>query len=227
MKNADKLPRRRKGRFWRSQWVRWWIQGQGKDGYSFSLLLVPLVGILLLVLVFLMVDMILSAVFLSSAMTLFLGIAGFHGAKRECLVPSSATRAVMRARMKQAAERFSSLGVGATVLAIFVNVTSVSMAQSGMPALDSALRDEIAIFIALVFLPVFVSGAVRKLAIARVEELEALRNDAVGTKLKFDRQGEVRAVVVRGPTGRSSVPIFEYSVLGFGPPVDRIRAGKV
>lgn len=189
-------------------------------------MLVPLVGILLVVLILVIFDMVLSAVFLSSFMTLFLGFAGFHGAKRECLVPSSTTRAVMRARMKQAAERFSSLGVGATVLAIFVNVTSVSMAQSGLPALSMALKDEIAVCIALVFLPVFVSGAVRKLAIARVEELEALRNDAVGMKLKFDRHGEVRAVVVRGPTGRASVPIFEYAVLGFGPPVDQLRSGK-
>lgn len=40
-------------------------------------------------------------------------------------------------------------------------------------------------------------------------------------KLEFDRQGEVRAVVVRGPTGRSGVPNFEYSVLG----IEQIAAG--
>ena len=67
--------------------------------------------------------------------------------------------------------------------------------------LDTAWKDAVSIFIALVFLPVYVSGAVRKLAIARIEELEALRNATLGTRLTFDRAGAVRAVVVQGRGG--------------------------
>jgi hypothetical protein len=131
-------------------------------------------------------------------------------------------RALVKARMKKAAERFSSLGVGATVLAIFVAATSLSLVMSGQPVLDSVSKDAVSIFIALVFLPVYVSGAVRKLAIARIEELEALRHATVGTKLKFDRAGAVRAVVVQGAAGKGTVSVMEYTVLGFSPPLGQV-----
>lgn len=83
-------------------------------------------------------------------------------------------------------------------------------------------KDAVSIFIALVFLPVYVSGAVRKLAIARIEELEALRNSTVGTKLKFDRAGAVRAVVVQGAAGKGTVSVTQYTVLGFSPPLEHV-----
>ncbi|MCL4635160.1 MAG: hypothetical protein M5035_23045 [Burkholderia sp.] len=131
-------------------------------------------------------------------------------------------RALVKARMKKAAERLASLGVGATVLAIFVAATSLSLVMSGRPVLDSVSKDAVSIFIALVFLPVYVSGAVRKLAIARIEELEALRHATVGTQLKFDRAGAVRAVVVQGAAGTGTVSVMEYTVLGFSPPLDQV-----
>jgi len=225
LSDLNENPRRRESRFWRSAWVKWWIQGHGRDGYSFRLLLVPLIGIFVLVFILQMLDMIASAVLLSGVMTIFLGVAGFYGAKRECLVASPATRAVLKARMKQAAERFASLGVGATVLAIFVNATSVSLALYGLPVLDSALKDALSVFIALVFLPVYVSGAVRKLAIARIEELEALRGSAIGEALRCNRRGDVRAVVVKGPAGHARVSAREYEILGFEPRLGEMRCG--
>ncbi|WP_332452347.1 hypothetical protein [Burkholderia ubonensis] len=98
------------------------------------------------------------ALLLSAAVTLFLGVAGYYGAKREILVSSPTTRAVMRARTKQAAERFSSLGAGATVMAIFVHATSVSLALYGHMLLDTMIKDAFSMFIALAFLPVYVCG---------------------------------------------------------------------
>ena len=109
--------------------------------------------------------------------------------------------------------------MGATVLAIFVAATSLSLVLSGQPVLDTAWKDAVSIFIALVFLPV-VSGAVRKLAIARIEELEALRNATLGTRLTFDRAGAVRAVVVQARRG--TVSVWEYTVLGFNPPLEQV-----
>jgi len=225
LSDLNENPRRRERRFWRHAWVKWWIQGHGRDGYSFRLLLVPLIGIFVLVFILLMLDMVATAVLLSGFMTIFLGVAGFHGTKRECLVSAPATRAVLKARMKLAAERFASLGVDATVFAIFVNATSVSLALSGLPVLDSALKDAFSVFIALVFLPVFVSGAVRKLAIARIEEFEALRGDSVGKTLRLSRRGDVRSVVVQGPAGRARVSAREYEILGFEPRLGEIRRG--
>ncbi|WP_346778722.1 hypothetical protein [Burkholderia sp. Ac-20353] len=173
-----------------------------------------------------MFDMVVSAVVISCSMSIFLGVAGFLGAKREYLVSPGAGRAVIKARTKQAAERFSSIGAGATVLAIFLNATSVSLALNGQPLLHSVLKDAFSMFIALVFLPVYISGVVRKLAVARIEEFEALRNESVGTALKFDRKGGVRAVVLEGPGGRSNVSVMEYTTVGFDPPIDRIGHGQ-
>ncbi|RKT99243.1 hypothetical protein C7H84_32505 [Burkholderia sp. Nafp2/4-1b] len=218
----QQLARHRDSRFWQWPPVKWWIQGHGRDGYSFPLLLIPLVAVFVLESLCVMVGALYSALIVSGAMTLLLGIAGFYGAKREWLVPAATARSLVKARTKKAAERFSSLGAGATVLAIFVSATSLSLVLSGQPMLDSVSKDTVSIFIALVFLPVYVSGAVRKLAIARVEELEALRQAAVGTRLKFDRAGAVRAVVVQGPAGTSSVSVAEYTVLGFEPPLERV-----
>jgi len=218
----QQLARHRDSRFWQLPPVKWWIQGHGRDGYSFRLLLVPLVAVFVLELVCMMLDALFSALVVSGAMTLLLGIAGYYGAKREWLTPSAPARALVKARTKQAAERFSSLGAGATVLAIFVSATSLSLVLSGQPVLDTVSKDTVSIFIALVFLPVYVSGAVRKLAIARVEELEALRQTTVGTRLKYDRAGAVRAVVVQGPAGKSTVSVAEYTLLGFEPPLERV-----
>lgn len=218
----QRLSRHRDNRFWQLQPVKWWIQGHGRDGYSFRLLLIPLVAVFVLEFVCVMLDALFGALIVSGAMTLFLGIAGYYGAKREWLVPSAPARALVKARTKQAAERFSSLGAGATVLAIFVSATSLSRVLSGQPVLDSASKDTVSIFIALVFLPVYVSGAVRKLAIARVEELEALRQVSVGTRLKFDRAGAVRAVVVKGPAGQSTLSVAAYTLLEFEPPLERV-----
>lgn len=193
-------------RFWRWPPMKWWIRGHGRDGYSFRLLLVPLVVVFVLEFVCVMVDALYSGIAISAAATLFLGFAGFHGARYEWLVAAATTRSLVKARTKQTAERFSSLGVGATVLAIFVSATSLSLVLSGRPMLDSVSKDAVSIFIALVFLPVYVSGAVRKLAVARIEELEALRSAAVGMKLKFGRGGAVRAVVVGGAAGKRRYP---------------------
>ncbi|AXK61314.1 hypothetical protein [Burkholderia sp. IDO3] len=218
----QQLARHRDSRFWQLPPVKWWIQGHGRDGYSFRLLLVPLVTVFVLEFVCVMLDALFGALLVSGTMTLLLGFAGFHGAKREWLAPSATARALVKARTKQAAERFSSLGAGATVLAIFVGATSLSLVLSGQPMLDSVSKDTVSIFIALVFLPVYVSGAVRKLAIARVEELEALRQATVGTRLKFDRAGAVRAVVVQGREAKSTVSVAEYTLLGFEPPLERV-----
>lgn len=218
----DELSIRPESRFWQLAPVRWWIRGHGRDGYSFRLLLVPPVIVFALEFVCMMFDALYPSIAVSAVATLFLGFAGFHGAQHEWLVTSATTRALVKARTKKAAERFSSLGVGATVLAIFVAATSLSLVLSGQPMLDSVSKDAVSIFIALVFLPVYVSGAVRKLAIARIEELEALRNATVGTKLKFDRAGAVRAVVVRGAAGKGTVSVMEYTVLGFSPPLEQV-----
>lgn len=218
----DELSLRPESRFWQLAPVRWWIRGHGRDGYSFRLLLVPPVIVFALEFVCMMFDALYPSIAVSAVATLFLGFAGFHGAQHEWLVTSATTRALVKARTKKAAERFSSLGVGATVLAIFVAATSLSLVMSGQPMLDSVSKDAVSIFIALVFLPVYVSGAVRKLAIARIEELEALRNATVGTKLKFDRAGAVRAVVVRGAAGKGTVSVMEYTVLGFSPPLEQV-----
>ncbi len=218
----DELSLRPESRFWQLAPVRWWIRGHGRDGYSFRLLLVPPVIVFALEFVCMMFDALYPSIAVSAVATLFLGFAGFHGAQHEWLVTSATTRALVKARTKKAAERFSSLGVGATVLAIFVAATSLSLVLSGQPMLDSVSKDAVSIFIALVFLPVYVSGAVRKLAIARIEELEALRNATVGTKLKFDRAGAVRAVVVRGAAGKGTVSVMEYTVLGFSPPLEQV-----
>ncbi|CAI8695306.1 ABC transporter permease [Burkholderia sp. IT-111MI5] len=218
----EELSLHRESRFWQLSPVKWWIQGHGRGGYSFRLLLVPLVIVFVLEFVCVMFDALYSGIVVSAVATLFLGIAGFFGAQREWLVTSAAARALVKARMKKAAERFSSLGVGATVLAIFVAATSLSLVMSGQPMLDSVSKDAVSIFIALVFLPVYVSGAVRKLAIARIEELEALRNATVGTQLKFDRAGAVRAVVVQGAAGKGTVSVTEYTVLGFSPPLEQV-----
>ncbi|AOR72322.1 hypothetical protein BBJ41_28440 [Burkholderia stabilis] len=222
MTDNDELSLRPESRFWRLAPVRWWIRGHGRDGYSFRLLLVPPVIVFALEFVCMMFDALYPSIAVSAVATLFLGFAGFHGAQHEWLVTSATTRALVKARTKKAAERFSSLGVGATVLAIFVAATSLSLVLSGQPMLDSVSKDAVSIFIALVFLPVYVSGAVRKLAIARIEELEALRNATVGTKLKFDRAGAVRAVVVRGAAGKGTVSVMEYTVLGFSPPLEQV-----
>ncbi|KWA23973.1 hypothetical protein WT39_23590 [Burkholderia territorii] len=212
----------RDSRFWQWPPVKWWILGHGRDGYSFRLLLVPLVAVFVLESLCVVLDALYGALAVSGAMTLLLGIVGYYGAKREWLLPSAPARALVKARTKQAAERFSSLGAGATVLAIFVSATSLSLVLSGQPVLDSISKDTVSIFIALVFLPVYVSGAVRKLAIARVEELEALRHATVGTRLKFDRAGAVRAVVVQGQAGNSTVSVAAYTVLGFDPPLEHL-----
>ncbi|RBJ71444.1 hypothetical protein C3L29_035845, partial [Pseudomonas sp. MWU12-2534b] len=127
MNDIEELSLHRDSRFWRLPLVKWWIQGHGRDGYSFRLLLVPLVVVFVLEVVCVMFGALYSAIAVSGVMTVFLGIAGFYGATREWLVPSSPTRALVKARMKKAAERFSSLGVGATVLAIFVAATSLSL----------------------------------------------------------------------------------------------------
>ncbi|WP_241300005.1 hypothetical protein [Burkholderia stabilis] len=222
MTDNDELSIRPESRFWQLAPVRWWIRGHGRDGYSFRLLLVPPVIVFALEFVCMMFDALYPSIAVSAVATLFLGFAGFHGAQHEWLVTSATTRALVKARTKKAAERFSSLGVGATVLAIFVAATSLSLVMSGQPMLDSVSKDAVSIFIALVFLPVYVSGAVRKLAIARIEELEALRNATVGTKLKFDRAGAVRAVVVRGAAGKGTVSVMEYTVLGFSPPLEQV-----
>ncbi|VBB15529.1 hypothetical protein [Burkholderia stabilis] len=222
MTDNDELSIRPESRFWQLAPVRWWIRGHGRDGYSFRLLLVPPVIVFALEFVCMMFDALYPSIAVSAVATLFLGFAGFHGAQHEWLVTSATTRALVKARTKKAAERFSSLGVGATVLAIFVAATSLSLVLSGQPMLDSVSKDAVSIFIALVFLPVYVSGAVRKLAIARIEELEALRNATVGTKLKFDRAGAVRAVVVRGAAGKGTVSVMEYTVLGFSPPLEQV-----
>ncbi|HDR9585987.1 TPA: hypothetical protein QDC22_003567 [Burkholderia stabilis] len=222
MTDNDELSLRPESRFWQLAPVRWWIRGHGRDGYSFRLLLVPPVIVFALEFVCMMFDALYPSIAVSAVATLFLGFAGFHGAQHEWLVTSATTRALVKARTKKAAERFSSLGVGATVLAIFVAATSLSLVLSGQPMLDSVSKDAVSIFIALVFLPVYVSGAVRKLAIARIEELEALRNATVGTKLKFDRAGAVRAVVVRGAAGKGTVSVMEYTVLGFSPPLEQV-----
>ncbi|HIC7210644.1 hypothetical protein [Burkholderia stabilis] len=222
MTDNDELSLRPESRFWQLAPVRWWIRGHGRDGYSFRLLLVPPVIVFALEFVCMMFDALYPSIAVSAVATLFLGFAGFHGAQHEWLVTSATTRALVKARTKKAAERFSSLGVGATVLAIFVAATSLSLVMSGQPMLDSVSKDAVSIFIALVFLPVYVSGAVRKLAIARIEELEALRNATVGTKLKFDRAGAVRAVVVRGAAGKGTVSVMEYTVLGFSPPLEQV-----
>jgi hypothetical protein len=219
---ARDLPLRRERGFWRWKIVQWWIQGHGRNGYTFALLLIPLALVFVVELGFLVFEQLVAALIFSAVVTVFLGVAGFHGTMRELLLRSAATRAVMRARTKQAAERFSSLGVGATVLAIFVSATSVSLALDGQPLLDTAIKDAFSMFIALVFLPVYVSGAVRKLAVARIEELEALRNDTVGTALRLDREGRVRAVVVTGPAGRSTVPARSYLILRFEPPIAQL-----
>ncbi|RXV68635.1 hypothetical protein D1006_26195 [Burkholderia stabilis] len=222
MTDFEELSLHRDSRFWQLSLVKWWIQGHGRDGYSFRLLLVPLVIVCVLEFVCVMFDALYSGIIVSAVATLFLGIAGYYGAQREWLVTSATTRALVKARMKKASERFSSLGVGATVLAIFVAATSLSLVMSGQPMLDSVSKDAVSMFIALVFLPVYVSGAVRKLAIARIEELEALRNATVGTKLKFDRAGAVRAVVVRGAAGKGTVSVTQYTVLGFSPPLEQV-----
>ncbi|MBN3789559.1 hypothetical protein G3N94_22070 [Burkholderia sp. Ac-20353] len=224
--NIKETARHGDSRFWRSALVRRWIQGHGRNGFDFRLLLVPLAGIFVFEFTCLMFDMVVSAVVISCSMSIFLGVAGFLGAKREYLVSPGAGRAVIKARTKQAAERFSSIGAGATVLAIFLNATSVSLALNGQPLLHSVLKDAFSMFIALVFLPVYISGVVRKLAVARIEEFEALRNESVGTALKFDRKGGVRAVVLEGPGGRSNVSVMEYTTVGFDPPIDRIGHGQ-
>ncbi len=218
----EELSLHRESRFWRLPLVRAWIQGHGRDGYSFRLLLWPPVIVFVLEFVCMIFDALYTSIAISAVATLFLGFAGYHGAQREWLVPSATTRALVKARMKKAAERFSSLGVGATVLAIFVAATSLSLVMSGQPVLDSVSKEAVSIFIALVFLPVYVSGAVRKLAIARIEEVEALRNSTLGTRLKFDRAGAVRAVVVQGAAGKGTVSVLEYTVLGFNPPLEQV-----
>ncbi len=218
----EELSLHRESRFWRLPLVRAWIQGHGRDGYSFRLLLWPPVIVFVLEFVCVIFDALYTSIAISAVATLFLGFAGYHGAQREWLVPSATTRALVKARMKKAAERFSSLGVGATVLAIFVAATSLSLVMSGQPVLDSVSKEAVSIFIALVFLPVYVSGAVRKLAIARIEEVEALRNATLGTRLKFDRAGAVRAVVVQGAAGKGTVSVLEYTVLGFNPPLEQV-----
>ncbi len=218
----EELSLHRESRFWRLPLVRAWIQGHGRDGYSFRLLLWPPVLVFVLEFVCMIFDALYTSIAISAVATLFLGFAGYHGAQREWLVPSATTRALVKARMKKAAERFSSLGVGATVLAIFVAATSLSLVMSGQPVLDSVSKEAVSIFIALVFLPVYVSGAVRKLAIARIEEVEALRNATLGTRLKFDRAGAVRAVVVQGAAGKGTVSVLEYTVLGFNPPLEQV-----
>lgn len=220
--NAEKLLLHRESRFWEFSLVKWWIRGHGRDGYSFRLLLFPLVGVFVVELLCLAFDLMTPAIVVSGVTTVFLGVAGYYGTKREWLISPSAVRAVVKARTKQAAERFSSLGAGATVLAILISATSISLVLSGQPVLESVLKDAFSLFIALVFLPVYVSGAVRKLAIARIEELEALRGTTTGTRLKFDRAGAVRAVVVQGPAGRSKGSANEYTILGFNPPLDQV-----
>ncbi|KVO80318.1 hypothetical protein WK11_16415 [Burkholderia ubonensis] len=222
MSNSQEIPLHEESRFWENTLVKRWVRGHGEDGYDFRLLLYPLAGIFVLLFVLVLFEQIGWALLLSAAVTLFVGVAGYYGAKREILVSSPTTRAVMRARTKQAAERFSSLGAGATVMAIFVHATSVSLALYGHMLLDTMIKDAFSMFIALAFLPVYVCGAVRKLAVARVEELDALRNDATGTTLKFDRKGAVRAIVVQGPAGWSSVSVLEYTVLRFKPDIDEI-----
>ncbi|RQT27353.1 hypothetical protein [Burkholderia cepacia] len=222
MTDNEELSLHQESCFWQLAPVKWWIRGHGRDGYSFRLLLWPPVIVFMLEFLCMIFDALYTSIGISAVATLFLGFAGYHGAQREWLVPSATTRALVKARMKKAAERFSSLGVGATVLAIFVAATSLSLVMSGQPVLDSVSKDAVSIFIALVFLPVYVSGAVRKLAIARIEELEALRNATVGTRLKFDRAGAVRAVVVQGAAGKGTVSVLEYTVLGFNPPLEQV-----
>lgn len=101
----QRLSRHRDNRFWQLQPVKWWIQGHGRDGYSFRLLLIPLLAVFVLEFVCVMLDALFSALIVSGAMTLFLGIAGYYGAKREWLVPSAPARALVKARTKQAAQR--------------------------------------------------------------------------------------------------------------------------
>ncbi|WP_321859682.1 hypothetical protein [Burkholderia cenocepacia] len=222
MTDNDELSLRPESRFWQLAPVRWWIRGHGRDGYSFRLLLCPLAIVFVLEFVCVMAGALYTSIAVSAVATLFLGIAGFYGAQREWLMTSETARALVKARMKKAAERLASLGVGATVLAIFVAATSLSLVMSGQPVLDSVSKDAVSIFIALAFLPVYVSGAVRKLAIARIEELEALRHATVGTQLTFDRAGAVRAVIVQGAAGKGTVSAMEYTVLGFSPPLEQV-----
>ncbi|WP_321810576.1 MULTISPECIES: hypothetical protein [unclassified Burkholderia] len=84
----QRLSRHRDNRVWQLQPVKWWIQGHGRDGYSFRLLLMPLVAAFVLEFVCVMLDAPFSALIVIGVMTLFLGIAGYYGAKREWLVPS-------------------------------------------------------------------------------------------------------------------------------------------
>ncbi|WP_244107616.1 hypothetical protein [Burkholderia anthina] len=52
--------------------------------------------------------------------------------------------------------------------------------------------------------------------------LEAPRRATLGTRLKFDRAGAVRAVVVQGPEAKSTMPVAEYTLPGFEPPLVRV-----
>ena len=135
MTDIEKLSLHQDSRFWQMSLVKWWIQGHGRDGYSFLLLLVPLVIVFMLEFVCVMFDALYSGIVVSAVATLFLGIAGFHGTRREWLVTSAAARALVKARMKKAAERFSSLGVGATVLAINSNDGTSKVNPSGAEVL--------------------------------------------------------------------------------------------
>ncbi len=52
--------------------------------------------------------------------------------------------------------------------------------------------------------------------------LEAPRRATLRTRLKFDRAGAVRAVVVQGPEAKSTMPVAEYTLPGFEPPLVRV-----
>ncbi|WP_244104710.1 hypothetical protein [Burkholderia anthina] len=52
--------------------------------------------------------------------------------------------------------------------------------------------------------------------------LEAPRRATLGTRLKFDRAGAVRAVVVQGSEAKSTMPVAEYTLPGFEPPLVRV-----
>lgn len=91
LSNSQEIPLHEESRFWENTLVKRWVRGHGEDGYDFRLLLYPLAGIFVLLFVLVLFEQIGWALLLSAAVTLFVGVAGYYGAKREILVSSPTT----------------------------------------------------------------------------------------------------------------------------------------
>jgi hypothetical protein len=195
-----------------------------KDSLSF------LVGVHIIAIVLVAVAVLLSnrlivlAVCIYSASTLALGVAGRHGALRSMRdIGSKEERAVQKARVKRIAEILSSIGVGATILNSIIYSLSVQNRIHHFKILAD-YKDPLAMFVGLVFLPIYVSGAARKLAVARTDLFEAQAGFIRGSTAFWDKD-KTKVIMIRlknSKSGFSKIGVNDYRAFKFSPAIEEL-----